>query len=66
MTKAELLSMIDALEREVSLLRQRVAYLEAQRNVLPPAEPTGNVFQHSPFGSCGRTESVSRLNIEAY
>lgn len=65
MTKTKLLSKIDALEREIVLLRQRVAYLEAQRAVLPPPEPAGNVFRHSSFGGdCSR--AVSQLDIEAY
>lgn len=65
MTKSELLSMIGALVREVSLLKQRVTYLEAQRAVLPPAEPAGNVFWPSMLGG-DHTKAVSGADIEAY
>ena len=44
MNKKELLSKIDALEREVLSLKQRIAFLETRRRFLPPAEPVGKVF----------------------
>ena len=48
--KSELLSVIDVLKQEISLLRQRVAFLEARCSGLPMPEEGGYVFTPVPFG----------------